>query len=400
MRLNLKGGFFILSLIIFLLTSLFMSAGVSVSPGRVKLSFVPNAVYEGAANFGTGGRTNHLAISVDSSNFEIILDKEELFCDIEPCVVNYKVIMPASFDKPGFHGGSITAREVFDEDPGGFITVVVSMTMPISIEVPYPGKYLEFKSFEATNKDAGEEIPFVAVLVSKGDQVINSAKGIIRVYNKNNKLIGSISTNTWINIEPREEIKLYSMWDSGNNEKGRYHADIIVDYDGLKTNETTKFKLGGLDVELLNYTKEVIIGGIRPFYLLVESIWSEDIPNLKASVSVLVNDSDEITSFETLTKNLPAWGSVPLEGYLDTGPLNLSDYRIHITLFFEDLTKTYDGLISIIEEPSQVDETGAGLIKRIFTIKNILIVLIVLLVVMIIFLIYVLVPKRKKYKKE
>lgn len=384
----------------FLLTSLSISAGVSVSPGRIKLSFVPNAIYEGTANFGTGGRTNHLAISSHSKDFEIIIDKEELFCDREPCVVNYKVVMPASFDKPGLHGGTITAREVFDEDHGGFIKVVVSMDMGIVIEVPYPGKYLEFKSFKATNKEAGEEIPFFATLVSKGDEIINSAKGIIRVYDRNNKAIGSIGTNTRTNIEPGEEVKLYGTWDSGDYEKGRYYAQIIVNYDGLETNETTNFKLGGLDVELMNYTREVIIGGIKPFYLFVESIWSEAIPNLKARVSVLVNESYEVTSFETLTQNLPAWKTASLQGYLDTNPLNLGNYSINITFFFEDLTKQYDGLISIIKEPSPDDKGKVSWTERIFTIKNILIVLIIFLVVMLIFLIYILIPKKKKYKKE
>jgi len=386
-------------LLMFLLMGSLISLGISVSPGKIELDFVPNGVYEGVAKWGPGARTNHLRIST-GGDFEIIIDKDELICGVEPCETHYKIIMPESFDRPGIHGGYIKAAEVFDEPRPGFIKVTLEIKMPVRIFVPYPGKYLEFLSFKATNKEAGEEIPFEATLMSRGNETINSARGSIFVYDRYNKLVGSIKTNTVTDIKPGEKVYLYGAWDSGDYEKGRYHAQIIVNYDGLKTNKTTNFKLGGLDVELLNYTRKVVIGGIKPFHVLVESIWSEDIPNMRAEVSVLDNESEELTSFETLTKNLPAWGTTLLPGYLDTNPLNISDYKVSIILFFENLTKEYDGRISIIEEPSQEEGKGLGLLSRIFTIKNALIALIVLLIIVLGFLIYILIPKKEKYKKD
>ncbi|HHE36224.1 MAG TPA: hypothetical protein ENL16_00230 [Candidatus Woesearchaeota archaeon] len=398
MRKNIFSLLIILSLV--LLGNTLISYGVSVSPGSVRIDFIPNYVYKGTARLGTGGRTPHLGINTTADGFKIIVDKKELRCDVEPCEVNYEVVMPSSFDTPGVHKGYITASEIFDEPQTSQINVRVHIRMPIYIRVPYPGKYLEFSSFKATNKEAGEKIPFEAVLISRGDEVINSVRGLIFVYDRFDKLIGEVSTNSVSDVQPGEKVNLFGVWDSGDYEKGRYHASIIVYYDGKQANRTTNFKLGGLDVELVNYTREVVIGGIKPFQVVVESIWSETIPNMRAKVSVLDNESEEITSFETLTKKLPAWGSVVLPGYLDTSLLSIDDYNISTVLFFENLTKEYEGVVSVVEEPSEKEGRGPGFLSRVFTIRNTLIALIVLLIIILCFVVYLLVfSKRKNIKR-
>lgn len=398
---NIKKIFLIINLLVFFLSGSILISGISVSPGKIEMGFVPNAVYEDVAKFGAGERTTHLEIST-GGNFEIQVDKEELFCDVEPCMVNYKVIMPESFEKPGKQVGYIQAREVFEEERPGFIKVVLQIKMPVHIFVPYPGKYLELQSFTATNKEAGAEIPFKATLTSKGDEVIKSVRGLILVYDRNNNQIGRLNTANVKDIQPGETFNLFADWDSGDYEKGRYHADITVNYDGFEINETTNFKLGGLDVELINYTKEVLIGGIKPFDVSVESIWSESIPNMKAGVAVLNDKSKEITSFETITKKLLPWRTATLKGFLDTSMLNLSNYTLNITLFFENLTKSYEAKVSIVEPEVPEEEKASWLsnISHIFTIKTLLIVVVILFIVVIIFLAYILIPKKKDKKRK
>ncbi len=390
----IKRGFSVIMLIFFffIINALVVSA-LGVSPGRVVLKFEPNQVYEKDLCFRPEGNP-HLEIDkVGELAQYITLEEEEIFIEGEWGCIKYTLEMPASFDKPGKHTANIRGAEI---PPGGVGMFVarVRINHQIWVLVPYPGKYLEIDYFRATNVEAGEEVAFEAGVTSKGNQTINNAKGLILIYDKDKKLVGSVETNIITGLGNEEKGTLYASWDSGNNVHGNYEAALIVAYNGEKSNATTNFKLGGLDVELLNYTREVFIGGIRPFYLLVESIWSEDIPNLKAIVSVLDNNSNEITSFETLTKNLPAWGGVTLDGYLDTQPLSLGTYDTKMTLFFEDLTKEYDGLINITEEPEEEPETKEK--SRILTIKTVMIILIILIVIMLVVLVYILIPKKKK----
>jgi hypothetical protein len=306
--------------------------------------------------------------------------------------------MPRQAQKKHF----ITGTKYFEGDQGsGSVNVLVAMNFAIYIWVPYPGKYLEYWSFAANNVPAGDDVDFTGVFISRGNETIKAVTANILIYDRNNKLLATIPTNTVNNAELNEEVVLKAKWKSGNHEKGNYHADILVTYDGLKINASTKFKLGGLDVELINYTPEVVIGGIKLWQAAVESIWSESIPNMHAQVSVLNSSSGlEITSFPTLTYNLAPWGTVLMDGYVDTTKLKVQDYKLKITLFFENLTKEYNGTLKVITPPK---EKGPGIFSTIgsfFTMKTIMILLIILLVIAVAFLIFILLPKKRKKEKK
>jgi len=111
-----------------------------------------------------------------------------------------------------------------------------------------------------------------------------------------------------------------------------------------------------------------------------------------------------LTSFETLTRTLAAWKTETIKGYLDTTPLNLGDYDLKIVLLFANLSKEYDGNLSIIEEPPEPEPEKPGFFSRLFssipTLKVINIILIALLIIMFIILLYILIPKKKEKKEE
>ncbi len=393
-------------IVLFFIINLFIVSGLGVSPGRTVVSFVPNEVYKGEVCFRPEGNP-HLKIDVEGELAEYItLEKEELFIQGDSGCVEYTLRMPASFDKPGRHTANIRGLEIIGEqEGGGLITAKVRINSQLWVLVPYPGKYLEINYFRASNVEAGEKVTFEAKATSRGDHVISLAKGYIYVYNREDRLIGGTQTDSAINIETDEERTFTATWDSGDYEKGNYHALLRLKYDGSESNATTKFKLGGLDVELINYTRELAPGGIKEFYLTVDSIWSEAIPNLKAEVDVYnplnhSEDDEPLASFETLTRVLPAWGTQRLLGYLDTSKLDLGVYDLDIQLFFANLTKGYEGNLSIIEEEEEAvpsEEKGfLGMIGSMFTLKTIIIILIILLIVIIGILISTLVPRKKK----
>jgi hypothetical protein len=80
-----------------------LASAVSVSPGRTPMmDFVPGGVIEGVTNWGTGDRTNKINITTyTNDNLKITVDKTFLDCEIEPCLVKYKVVMPQSYATPG-----------------------------------------------------------------------------------------------------------------------------------------------------------------------------------------------------------------------------------------------------------------------------------------------------------
>jgi len=378
---------------------------LGVSPSRVTMNFEPNYEFETDVCF-SAKSIQRLKIEVVGELKEYITltgvgENGEIDASVKNCV-HYKLKLPPKFERPGKHTSGITALEVTDETYGN-IFVVVKVTHQIWVFVPYPGKYLEINSFTANNVEAGEVVPFTVEVQSKGEQTIDEAKGRIVVYDRDNNVIGRIDTNTAKEIVLDQPRYLITEWDSGEYEKGNYHAFVEVSYDGgMKINATTEFKLGGLEVNLLNYTREVIIGGIKPFYFLVDSIWSEPIKNVRATANVHNYSSrqEPLTTIETLTKEVPPWSTDMLKGYLDTTNLNPGIYDLKITLFYENMSKEYDGKFSIVKEPPKPEEKKPGLFQRFaaasFMIKALVVVLILLLLAAIGFLIYILIPKRKK----
>jgi hypothetical protein len=376
-----------------------MMLGVSVSPSKVRMSFEPSSFYEGTVKFGTGGNTNHLGLSA-GGDFNVTLDKYDIYCDIEPCEVNYTVISPESFETPGLKVSYVAATEVFDEDPQGFMSFKVSMSMPIYIDVPYPGKYMEWTSLEAENVAAGDTTTIVGKLISRGTDNISEVSGNVLIFDNKKNLIGSAATNTVHNVATDEPITLGTKWNSGDYKQGNYKAEMRVNFDGERTNRTVGFKLGGLNVSMINYSDHVVLGGIKSFFVTVDSIWSEQISNVRANVSIYnySNSKDQaITSFETLTKPLGAWGTETLVGYVDTSLFNVSVYDAKIKLYFADQFNEYDAKINFSLPPKIVEPKKK---LNLFSKKNLLIMLGVALLIALIVLIYAFIPKKKNSNSE
>jgi hypothetical protein len=396
---------FITSLVLVILGSSLV-LGLGVSPARVTMRYAPNSdyVYEGQACYATAGY-GHLQLSKGGEfqeNLKFINAEDNQFYPEERGCLEYTYRMPDIIERPGTHRTVLYATEVPDES-GGMINAVVRIEHQIDVFVPYPGKYLEIVEFLGQNKDAGADIPFKASAINRGNETINQAQGTISIYDYKMSLIGTIKTNNLKNIEPDQTKEFTASWDSGDYKQGNYHAFIKITYDdGLQINATTDFKLGGLDVSLVDYSKEIIIGGIRPFEAVVDSVWSETVKNVRAYVEVLNSSGDVLTSFETLTRDIPAWGTATLRGYIDISNLKLGVYDLKINLSFENLNKMYDKNLSIIKEPEteKPKKDLWNIIGTVFTTKVIMIVLGLLLLITIAILVYVLLPKKKKEREQ
>lgn len=400
--------FFISPLIIVILGSSFV-LGLGVSPSRVTMRYVPNAnyVYEGQACYATQAY-GHLELSQGGEfqeNLEFLNAVDNQFYPLEEGCLRYNYRMPNIIERPGTHRTVIYATEVPDES-AGMINAVVRIEQQIDIFVPYPGKYLEVIEFLAQNNDAGANIPFKASVINRGNETVEQTEGTISIYDYQMNLVGTIKTNNAKKIVPDETRDLTATWDSGDYKQGNYHAFIKITYDGsLEVNATTDFKLGGLDVNLMDYSKEIIIGGIRPFEAVADSIWSETVRNVRAYVEVVgkINNSETVlASFETLTRDIPAWGTATLKGYLDTTSLKLGVYDLKINLSFENISKMYYKNLSIIKEP-EPEKPKKDLWKTlsgIFTAKVMLVIFGILLLVTVAILVYVLLPKKKKGQEQ
>jgi hypothetical protein len=383
----------------FLIIGSDLASGLLVSPGRVGMNFVPGYVYDGKVCYTITGisrlRFTVSGVLPDSITFKNLDENNEKIITPEDNCVYYAFKVPAKAPMPGNLRTNVYATEAPED--GGSFGAVVSVAHQVDVFVPYPGKYLEY-FFSVNNVKAGEAVPMAVTITSKGQEVINSAQGFITIFDKNNKTLATVSTQAEKNIKTDEQRVLEAKWDSAGYKEGNYQAKLKLVYDEVTGNASAPFKLGGLDVNMLNYTREVIIGNLREFYVLVDSIWAENIPGVRAIVSIYnfsASKDKPLQSFETLTRTLAPWGTDNLKGYVDATNLNLGEYDIKIELYYtlSDLKKDYQGKFKVITEP--VIKAPPKKVK-LFTTQNLLIALGFLLIIFIILLMLTLLPKKKK----
>jgi hypothetical protein len=374
------------------------ASALGVSPGMATVNYVPNAEVDIPICFLINQIPKlQVEISGNWENYTKIkgLDPSGILdTRLQSNCVTYHVKMPPVYDVPGKTRLWISATEVPDKPLEGNIVALVKIIHFMEINVPYPGKYVELTHFSGQNVNAGEIVPFEVQATNRGVQTINFMKGEITIYDNQGQKIADLTTNTISNLPNEGGAVLKTNWNSSPNREGNYQAKLKLTYDEFNTNATVAFKLGALDIQLYNYTSEVIIGGYKPFYLVVESLWSEAIKIVKANIYVYNGTSNvPFQQIETITKDIIPWGYAGLEGHFDTSLLGIGEYNIVMNVTFDDQIKSFPGKLKIIPVP-KVEEPMQW--NKIFSTTNLLIGMVVLLLIVIVIVVVAMLPKKKE----
>jgi hypothetical protein len=280
----------------------------------------------------------------------------------------------------------VGVKETPDEELGGAIGTAVEIVALANVYVPYPGKYVEF-SFSSENVNAGEPLEFKLEVKNRGkDDLIISPR--IEIFsNQSNEKIETLSLEDRA-LATTEEISLHKKLDTSSYNPGRYNAIAIIEYGGSSpATEEAFFRIGGLSIEVKNYTKKFIIDKkIQKFDMDIESGWNDKIDGVYAEV-IFSNETSEVLSFKTSSTELNPWETKTITGYFDTSNFVEGKYDANLTLFYygKDVGKSLNQVVEVefVEKES-------------FTLMIVLISLgAILLVGLIIFFL-----KRKKSRKK
>lgn len=340
--------FFAFAIIIILVD---ISSALGIAPGKLEFNFQPGLEktihYE---VFGADSETEfELYIEGDLAEY-IKLDKEKL---IGRGTFTAVLKLPGYIEKPGKHRILIGAKEKFDEEAlETMIGTAVDIRGVIDIHVPYPGKYLEMV-LGSHNVNIGEPVQFELKITSKGEEDVDitpkieiaSEEEIIETLYFANRILKS-----------QEEIKLKKILDTTNYNPGNYNATAIVDYGKIAIAES-KFKIGDLVINVINYTQQISIGGLQKFNIEIESGWNDNIDGAYAEVFIL-NSSNTILSFKTSSTSLTPWEKKNISGFFDSTDFTKGFYDANITIKYygKDIGKISSKLVKVefIEKPKQL----------------------------------------------
>jgi len=248
--------------------------------------------------------------------------------------------LPEKIEKPGIHELFLTVSEIPLESGSGIMSVT-SVRTPISIKVPYPGRYLEI-SLEVSDASVGENIDFKITAENLGEEFLDNVKGAVKIYSPDEELIDSIPVKEKsIARASKEEFVVKGKI----KKEGVYRAVAELDYGGKIARDEKEFKVGILFIEIVNYDKWFKRGGINPFDIEIENKWNDVISGVYADIIINYENNSFINEIKTPGIDIGPWEKETITGLFDTTGFEYETYHANITIYYAN--KTTNKLVKI-----------------------------------------------------
>ncbi len=189
----------------------------------------------------------------------------------------------------------------------------------IKVNFGYPDRYLDLE-VAAPDVNVGEEVLINLKVSNFGVEALNVSpvvevyfeSEVVEVFEGESEVVKALENNDY-------EFSFGGV----NYSAGEYVVRVFWDeFFGKDV-----FRLGELDLRILNYTSEVRKGSIREFNVEVESLFDDDMKEVFAEVRVIGRSDgeevflDRVDGFDTSIVQLGAWEKKNLTGYFNVGDL-------------------------------------------------------------------------------
>lgn len=253
-KMNLKiSAFIAFAAAIIILSSVMSSVNVSalgVTPGRVTLTFEPNAEHDVSFTLvNTEHKTMSIVLSVEGEMADnIILNQTSLILNAaeEQKTLSYKVTLPSDVNVVGESGikARIKAAAIAVNNHSGtsvdvnvgveqqlyvLTNVVINKTQENISEKPNVTKVF------VQSYNRGEVAKVEIEVFNPKSQVLEQVYSTLLVYDKSRNLRSQFNS-TSEDIAPKQNTTLFAFWDTKGFELGNYSGNLTVYYDN-KTEE-------------------------------------------------------------------------------------------------------------------------------------------------------------------
>lgn len=364
----MKKNCIVIGLLFVLLLMIHIGAvnAIGISPSSIKIEFQPN--YEETFTFRTG-RAENIGVYIEGDLSEYVTVEKDNIAKDGTFVI--KVKLPAEIETPGKN--RVLVGLIEKGKGGGTVSGIASIRTPIDIKVPYPGIYAEI-GFNVQDLNINETANFFVIINNLGKRDINDAKAVIDIFDSNEMLVEKLFTQKK-DIKTNTEENLQALFDPSKHTAGNYKAIAHVTYADKSKDLEANFKIGSLNVKIINYTKTFLKDKIAKFDLEIESRWNSRINNVFAEVNIF-NNTKEISSFKTVSISLEPWETKMISTFWDNKGLGEGTYDMEITLFYEGKTTQLGDVIEII-----APKEGIAIFKNYLTMTNLLIAAVLLLII-------------------
>jgi len=383
---NKKWNLLIYIALILTLSHFVSAVGILSPSSKVMVDYEPGAI----KTFNYGVRSNMLsAMFVDlapGGDFSeyVTLIPNRVFLEpgqSKPFLVTvnfpYEIELP-----PGQHNIRLSAIE---SPVGGGIAARASISTNIRVRIPYPGSYVQ-TDFKTHDVNTHEPVNFEVIIFNLGTNPLTNAKATIEVFDATDNLVTTLFVEEQ-SIEAMATGHFTRTLDTNMLPPGPYRAVATIYYFNDQTTIEKDFRIGSLDIDIINYTTMFIVDKINKVDVVVKSNWNSPINELYADIIFTKNDRSY--SIRTPTANLAPWADQVLSSYWDTKELELGEYQVTVTVSYAEKQKTKTGPVFVLLEKKKFLEIP-GLVSP----TSILVLIILLLILADI--IWMIKRKRKK----
>jgi len=382
------GGKVIFLLIIFIL---FFPSVESIGLGGMKLSpimYVPgNSI------------VNHYYIIDTSMPVAITVGGSfGNYVNVTPAINNefdFIINFPEKPIPSGTYSLSLNVAEVAAEGDNT-INSLTSVSKQFIVEV-YSMDKLIIASLSAPSVNENGTIHFAVDLQSITYSDIDSVGAKIIISNLNNVTLAEVNTNR-ISLPALGHETITASFNTTGLRPAEYFARAYIDYDGKQKRSDASFRIGNMDLILLNYTK-YLEQGFSTFQVKVFNNWGNPLRNVYAKFTL--NDDILRSLLQTPSINLEPWQEGILEGIVKVD-IPAGEHKGIIQLVYEGEQKeepiqfTVKEVIPVAVEKVKDD---LELIKKNMIIQ-VMTVVMILLIILIIFLFKMTYNKYNQIKNE
>jgi hypothetical protein len=403
-RMNFRLIFLVLSIILLLLIISPLVSAIGVTPGRTNVEFSPSLEREVSFSIvNTEHKNMNVAFTVSGELKDYVsLDNDAVsFTSGDGSKdFKYKVKLPDKLS-PGLHIAEIEAIELPENinDVKLVVKATVSVVTQVYVYVPYPGKYIDV-GLDIVPKEGGNKVNFYIPVLSRGEEKINSVKGVIDIYKGDNK-ITSINTNE-VSLALGERKELSAEWEASSG--GEYDAKIHVNYDGEIKELEKSFTVGNESFGLLGVSvNDFKLGDVAKIRILVQNKLSDPVKDAYATLAVYDTNLQKIADLKSENYEIPALSNKEIIVYWDTEKLNKGNYDSDLGINYKDKFIVKNLQIAVTETSMTFSGTGFAIAanNQKLNINSIYYIIIgVLVLVNIAWLVWWMRNKKKKVKEK
>lgn len=349
----MKRAVFTLTFLFFSFLLIPNSSAISISPGQIKMDFIPNLEldFQGMVSGGSGGMEIDILVEGDLKDYITLLTPEYVVLGPDQVhTYRFSIKMPPEFDRPGDHISIIWAAQHVEGGAEGSAVAKLRVGTIVKVVVPYPGKYAVAR-LKIENPEVGENVLFGVDVTNLGKENITSAKAEIKLMDIENNTIVILQTEGKP-IETTKTETFQATWFS-DTEPGLYKADVKVTYDGKEAYDSKMFNLGAPLIKIVEIVAEPIENGtIGKINTKVQSFWNQEIRDVY--IEMFVKDSEGRTVAEGKSESTAVgmFSTPVITNYWDTtNGVEIGNYTGLFVLKYLDKNDTKEAVLEVMAKP-------------------------------------------------